>query len=86
MERKVADMKSDKLYNHADNIVYIKGNGDFINVICNSEKQMDEVVKRMTTDTCKLTGYEEWDDDSDKKWILEFLICDSEYEIKPDYN
>ena len=40
-------MKSDELYNHADNIVYIKGDGDFINVICNTEKQMDEVVKRL---------------------------------------
>ena len=70
-------MKSDKLYNHADNMIYIKGDGDFINVICNSEKQMDQVVKRMTTDTCKLTGYEEWDDEEDKKWILEFLVCDS---------
>jgi|TARA_R110000803_G_scaffold152135_1_gene217227 hypothetical protein len=79
-------MKSDELYNHADNIVYIKGDGDFINVICNTEKQMDEVVKRMTTDTCKLTGYEEWDEEEDKKWILRFLVCDSEYEIKPDYN
>tara|TARA_R100001377_G_scaffold64248_1_gene39815 strand:- start:144 stop:383 length:240 start_codon:yes stop_codon:yes gene_type:complete len=79
-------MKSDKLYNHADNMIYIKGDGDFINVICNSEKQMDQVVKRMTTDTCKLTGYEEWDDEEDKKWILEFLVCDSKYEIRPDYN
>ena len=79
-------MKSDELYNHADNIVYIKGDGDFINVICNTEKQMDEVVKRMTTDTCKLTGYEEWDEEEDKKWILRFLVCDAEYEIKPDYN
>ena len=79
-------MKSDKLYNHADNMIYIKGDGDFINVICNSEKQMDQVVKRMTTDTCKLTGYDEWDDEEDKKWILEFLVCDSKYEIRPDYN
>ena len=79
-------MKSDKLYNHADNMIYIKGDGDFLNVICNSEKQMDQVVKRMTTDTCKLTGYEEWDDEEDKKWILEFLVCDSKYEIRPDYN
>tara|TARA_R110000851_G_scaffold320445_2_gene485328 strand:+ start:197 stop:457 length:261 start_codon:yes stop_codon:yes gene_type:complete len=86
MVKKMGDMKSDELYNHADNIVYIKGSGDFINVICNSEKQMDEVVKRMTTETCKLTGYEEWDEDEDKKWILRFIVCDSEYQLKPDYN
>lgn len=86
MVKKMGDMKSDELYNHADNIVYIKGNGDFINVICNSEKQMDEVVKRMTTETCKLTGYEEWDEDEDKKWILRFIVCDSEYQLTPEYN
>ena len=86
MERKVADMKSDKLYNHADNIVYIKGNGDFINVICNSEKQMDEVVKRMTTDTCLLSSYEEWDEGKDTKWILTFSVCDEEFKFVPEYN
>ena len=86
MVKKMGDMKSDEIYNHADNIVYIKGSGDFINVIFNSENQMDKVVKRMTTETCKLTGYEEWDEDEDKKWILRFVVCDSEYELKPDYN
>lgn len=84
MERRV--MKSDELYNHADNMVYIKSKGDCINVICNSEKQMDQVVKRMSTDTCVLAGYEEWDEKEDKKWILKFIVCDSDYEIKPEYN
>tara|TARA_B100001094_G_scaffold214434_1_gene208506 strand:- start:2297 stop:2536 length:240 start_codon:yes stop_codon:yes gene_type:complete len=79
-------MKSDELYNHADNMVYIKSKGDRINVICNSEKQMDQVVKRMQTDTCILAGYEEWDEKEDKKWILKFLVCDSDYEIKPELN
>ena len=79
-------MKSDELYNHADNMVYIKSKGDRINVICNSEKQMDQVVKRMQTDTCILAGYEEWDEKEDKKWILKFLVCDPEFEIKPELN
>jgi len=79
-------MKSDELYNHADNMVYIKSKGDRINVICNSEKQMDQVVKRMQTDTCILAGYEEWDEKEDKKWILKFLVCDSEFEIHPELN
>ena len=39
---------------------------------------MDTVVKKMTTDNCKLAGYEEWDDDSDKKFILTFIVCDVE--------
>ena len=81
-----AQMKSDELYNHADNMVYIKSKGDRINVICNSEKQMDQVVKRMQTDTCILAGYEEWDEKEDKKWILKFLVWDSEFEIHPELN
>ena len=53
-------MKSNTVYNDADNMVMVKTNGDEINIICNSENQMDEVVKRMTTDTCLLSSYEEW--------------------------
>ena len=47
---------------------------------------MDEVVQRLSTDTCLLSGYEEWDEGKDKKWILKFLVCDDEYEIIPDLN
>ncbi len=64
----------------------VKTNGDEINVICNTEEQMDRVVERLTTDTCLLAGYEEWDEDEDKKWILKFSICDSDYEMTPEYN
>ena len=39
----------------------------------------------MTTDTCVLDSYEEWDEDDDKKWILTFRLLD-EYELKPDLN
>jgi len=49
-------------------------------------EKMDEVVKRLTTDTCLLSGYEEWDEGKDKKWILKFMVCDSEYEFVPDLN
>ena len=83
MEREV---RSDAVYNHADNLVYIKTNGDEINVICNTEEQMDKVVKRMVTDTCLLAGYEEWDEGEDRKWILKFLVCSEEYEMTPEYN
>ena len=79
-------MKSDVVYNHWDNMVYIKTNGDEIHVICDKESQMDQVVERMTTDTCILSGYEEWDEDEDKKWILTFAVCDWDYEMTPDYN
>ncbi len=39
----------------------------------------------MTNDNCILESYEEWDDDSDKKWILIFKILD-EYDLKPELN
>ena len=83
MEKKV---KSDVVYNHWDNVVYIKTNGDEIHVICDKEKQMDEVVERMTNPQCALAGYEEWDEDEDKKWILKFIVCDSEFEMMPEFN
>ena len=86
MEKKVGKMKSNAVYNSADNMVMVKTNGDEINVICNTEKQMDEVVQRLTTDTCLLSGYEEWDEGKDKKWILTFSVCDDEFRFIPEYN
>ena len=79
-------MKSNAIYNSADNVVMVKTNGDEINVICNEEKQVKKVVQRLTTDTCLLSGYEEWDEGDDKKWILKFLVCDDEFEMIPEYN
>jgi len=79
-------VEANKVYNQADNMVMVKTNGDEINVICNSEAQMDKVVKRLSTDTCLLAGYEEWDKGKDKKWILKFLVCNEEYEIIPELN
>ena len=82
----MSKMKSSSVYNHADNMVMLKTNGDEINVICNNESQMDKVVKRLSTDTCILSGYEEWDEGKDKKWILKFLVCSDEYEMVPELN
>tara|TARA_Y100000593_G_scaffold21206_1_gene42578 strand:- start:766 stop:1026 length:261 start_codon:yes stop_codon:yes gene_type:complete len=86
MEKKVGKMRSNAVYNSADNMVMVKTNGDEINVICNSEEQMDNVVKRLSTDTCLLSGYEEWDEGEDKKWILKFIVCDEKYEFVPELN
>ena len=86
MESEMGKLKSEAVYNHADNMVMVKTNGDEINVICNTEEQMDKVVKRLSTDTCLLSGYEEWDEGKDKKWILKFLVCNEEYEIIPELN
>jgi len=78
-------LKDKTVYNHADNQLYVKTDGDKIVIICSKESQQEQVMKRMVTDTCILESYEEWDDDSDMKWILTFRILD-EYELKPDLN
>ena len=78
-------MKDDTIYNHAQNQLYIRTNGNKIVIICSKESQQEQVVKRMTTDSCILESYEEWDEDDDMKWILTFKLLD-EYELKPDLN
>lgn len=79
-------MDDNKVYNKWDNHIMVSTNGDEINVICNTELQVDKVVKRLSTDTCLLSGYEEWDKGKDKKWILKFIVCNDEYEFIPEYN
>ena len=79
-------MKDNITYNNPENTVMVRTNGDEIHVICDKEKQLDQVVNRLTTPNCKLVGYEEWDKDEDMKWILKFIVIDDEYEITPEYN
>ena len=69
-------MKDNTVYNRADNLVFVKSQGNLIYVICNKESQQDMVVERMTTDNCVLDSYEEWDEDEDMKWILTFKVLD----------
>jgi|TARA_R110000824_G_scaffold152320_1_gene323505 hypothetical protein len=78
-------LKDNTVYNHADNQLYVKSEGNKIVVICSKESQQEQVIKRMTTDNCILDYYEEWDEEDDMKWILTFRIID-EYELKPDLN
>ena len=78
-------MKDNTVYNRYDNQVYVKTNGDQINIICNKENQMQKVISKMSNDDCIFEGYEEWDEDEDMKWILTFRVLD-EYEKYPDIN
>ncbi len=78
-------LKDNTVYNRAENLVYVKSEGDLIYVICNKESQQDKVVERMTNKNCMLESYEEWDEDVDMKWILTFRILD-DYELKPELN
>ena len=79
------NLKDDTIYNRPDNKVMVRTNGDYINIICKEEKQVQKVIDRMTTDTCFLSDYEEWDEDDDMKWILTFKILD-EFDVKPELN
>lgn len=78
-------MKDDVVYNRPDNKVMVRTNGDMIYIICKDEEQVQPVMNRMTTDTCMLSDYEEWDEGDDMKWILIFKILD-EFDIKPELN
>ena len=64
--------KDNTVYNQWDNQVMVKTNGDMIYIICKDEEQVQPVMSRMTTDTCILSDYEEWDEGDDMKWILKF--------------
>ncbi len=78
-------MKENTVYNQYDNAVYVKTDGDKINIICNKENQMQKVISKMTNRDCIFEGYEEWDEEEDMKWILTFRVLD-EYENYPDSN
>ena len=82
--KKISDKKT--VLNDDDNMVMVRTDKNKIMIICRSEEQMDSVVKRMTTDRCKLAGYEEWDEGEDKKWILSFAVAPHDYELKPGLN
>tara|TARA_R100001230_G_C5536901_1_gene68943 strand:+ start:141 stop:377 length:237 start_codon:yes stop_codon:yes gene_type:complete len=78
-------MKDNVTYNHADNKVMVRTDGDLIYVICNKENQQKKVIEKMCTDDCVLEHYEEWDEGDDMKWILTFRVLD-EYEKRTEYN
>ena len=74
-------MKENTVYNQYDNQVYVKTDGDKINIICNKENQMQKVISKMSNDDCIFEGYEEWDEDEDMKWILTFKVFDDSDEL-----
>jgi len=78
-------MKENTVYNRPDNFIFVRTNNEYINIICHEESQVQKVIDKMSTDTCILSEYEEWDDDSDMKWLLTFKVLD-EFENYPDYN
>ena len=63
-----------ELINDAENNIMVSIQGDKILVICKSD-QMDELVERISTDRCFLSGYEPWEDYGDDTfYILTFMV------------
>ena len=68
------NMKSDTVYNQADNKVFIKSNGEEIVVICNTEEKLQHVQKKFHEAGNSIIEFEEWDEGKDKKYIVTFSI------------
>ena len=85
MEKRVSKMRSNAVYNHWDNLVYVRTNGDTIHVICHKEEQMDAVNERFHGTGNEFVGYEEWDEGEDKKWIMTWKVP-QEYDKLIEYN
>jgi hypothetical protein len=76
--------KSDYIYNNAENLIYVKSDGDKLVIICSSEEQIDSVKDRFKDTNNYLIDYEEWDEGKNKKYILTWQVSDGDK--KPIYN
>jgi chitinase len=74
-------MESDTIYNHVDNLIYIKSEGNRIVVICNTKDQMDLVHEKFYNSGNQLVDVEIWDDDEEQKWIVTYQVTDSKTPI-----
>lgn len=69
-------MKSDVVYNQADNKVFIKSNGEEIVVICDTEEKLQHVQKKFHESGNSIIEFEEWDEGEDKKYIVTFAVAE----------
>ena len=69
-------MKSDVVYNQADNTVFIKSNGEEIVVVCDTEEKLQHVQKKFHESGNSIIDFEEWDEGEDKKYIVTFAIAE----------
>ena len=67
-------LKDNTVYNHADNLLYIKTQGNQIVIICNDENQMDFVHERFYNTGNQLVDIELWDEGEDQKWIVTYEL------------
>ncbi len=76
-------MNNERLHNEADNLMYVRSQGDNIFIICNDMEQVDSVQRKMHKRGNLMIDFEEWDEDKDKKYIITFKVRDGQ---KPIYN
>ena len=69
-------MKSDVVYNQADNKVFIKSNGEEIVVICDTDEKLQHVQKKFHEAGNSIIEFEEWDEGEDKKYIVTFAVAE----------
>ena len=69
-------MKSDVVYNQADNKVFIKNNGEEIVVICDTETKLQHVQRKFHEAGNSIIEFEEWDEGEDKKYIVTFAVAE----------
>jgi len=74
MVKKITELKSDVVYNHWENLVYVKTDGDMIYVICDTKKQVDTVNERFYGTGNILVEYEELEKDDRTKYIVTYKV------------
>ena len=67
-------MKSDTVYNQADNKVFVSSNGEKIVVVCDTEAKLQHVQKKFHEAGNSIIEFEEWDEGEDKKYIVTFSV------------
>jgi hypothetical protein len=67
-------MKSDVVYNRADNKVFVSTNGEKIVIVCDTEAKLQHVQKKFHEAGNSIIEFEEWDEGKDKKYIITFSV------------
>ena len=70
------NMKSDTVYNQADNKVFVSTNGEKIVVVCDTDRKLELIQKQFHEAGNTITDFEVWDEGEDKKYIVTFNIVD----------
>ena len=70
------NMKSDTVYNQADNKVFVSSNGEKIVVVCDTEAKLEHVQRKFHEAGNRIIEFEEWDEGEDKQYIVTFAVAE----------